>query len=37
LGDTRIGGSDAASRRLKFNIPLGLVVIDILFRLHDKE
>ncbi|MCX5882851.1 MAG: hypothetical protein NTU74_13930 [Deltaproteobacteria bacterium] len=29
LGDTRIGGSDAASRRLKFGIPLGLIVIDI--------
>jgi pyruvate,water dikinase len=29
LGDTRAGGSDAASRRLKFGIPLGLVVIDI--------
>ena len=29
LGDSRIGHSDTASRRLKFGIPLGLTVIDI--------
>jgi pyruvate, water dikinase len=35
-GDTRTGHGDAASRRLKFNIPLGLIVIDIGGGVHSR-
>jgi pyruvate,water dikinase len=37
FGNTRISHSDSAARRLKFDIPLGLIVIDIGGGIHHSK